>query len=171
MSKPTMSGASKKRENTCCWVRRDVHRTDGESKHIRAPAFHSTACKPGSACHSIINDCPGPRYAASPWIPSDPTRKTPYSSVSLAGHHQNSDWERKTVFGPPVQCSNWSQMSAMLHWRQQTLAEIPQILYSRCPSVPALLWKPASLSWHRYRERTGGPFFSNPAALQPLGLR
>lgn len=156
VSKPTIAEVSKNKEQTWSWVQTVYLRANGNSQRITTQAQSvcvSFRSPPGPACHHM-NDFPEPRHPASPWIPSDPTRTIPSSTVSLAGPHQISNWERETAFNPPVQNSHWSQMFARVHWQQQTSADIPLLLYSSCQSVPAVLWKPSSLSWQRNQRRT-----------------
>lgn len=105
VKKPTVSGASTNKEPTYGpEFRQYILRADGQAHPITAQAqyaFHSMVCLRDPICHDV-NGFLELRQPASPWIPSDPTRKTPSSSVCLAGLHQNSNWERETAFNPPV---------------------------------------------------------------------
>lgn len=126
MNKPTMSGASKRREETWSGSREYIHRANGKSQHIttQAPStcIHYAACTTNPICHYMTafrnHDTQLP-YGLS----LTPTREIPSSSVSLAGHHQNSNWGREPAFNPPVQSSHESQMLAMLDRQQQTSAQ------------------------------------------------
>lgn len=164
MSKPTLSGASNKINKTTItqwsWAKTTVHictellpnLSESQPRYNQC-AFNYASCIIDLMCH-YLNGFLVPGHPASLWIPSDPTRKIPWSSVSLAGHHQNSNWKRETTFKPPVQNSHWSQMLAALCIQQQPLADSSQILYSNYQCVPAMLWKPSTLSWHRKQVRT-----------------
>lgn len=149
-----MSGASQRREETWSQVK-----TANSQSEWSISTYHN----PGTICmHSLRSLHNGPYLPLCDWlsgtmtssVPVDsphpsPTIEIPSSAVFLAGHHQNSNWGREPAFNPPVRSSHGSQMLAMLYWQQQTLAESSQILYSSCQSVPAMLWNPSSLSWHR----------------------
>ena len=91
-------------------------RTNSKSQRIitQAQTVYISFCSlTDSVCH-YGNGVLEPGHSTSPWIPSHSTQKNSSSSVSLAGLHQNSYWERGTAFNPPVQNSHWSQMLARL---------------------------------------------------------
>ena len=79
-------------------------RTNSKSQRIitQAQTVYISFCSlTDSVCH-YGNGVLEPGHSTSPWIPSHSTQKNSSSSVSLAGLHQNSYWERGTAFNPPV---------------------------------------------------------------------
>lgn len=124
MSKPTMSGRGEKKHGP--GSRRYIHRLTVNLSISQPQALstciHYGACTTNPMCHCTTG-CLGPRHPAFSGTPPEPTREIPPSSVSLAGHHQNSNWGREPAFNPPVQSSHGSQMLATLDRQQRTLAQ------------------------------------------------
>lgn len=93
------------KEQTPSSVQTVYLRTNSNSQRIitQAQTVYISFCSL-SVCH-YGNGVLEPGHSTSPRISSHPTQKISSSSVSLAGLHQNSYWERGTAFNPPVQNS------------------------------------------------------------------
>ena len=153
-----MSGGYTNKEQTPSSVQTVYLRTNSNSQHIITQA--QTVCisfrsLTDPVCHygnGILE--PGHSTSPSPWIPSHPTQKI-LIIICLSGRTSSKFILGKGNSFQPT-CTELpliTDVSKALTGNSRPWL-IDPTLCSSCQRVPAMLWKPPSLSWQRNQGRT-----------------
>lgn len=155
MSKSTISGASMNKEQTPSSVQTVYLRTNSNSQRIitQAQTVYISFCSL-SVCH-YGNGVLEPGHSTSPRISSHPTQKN-LIVICLSGRTSSKFILGKGNSFQPT-CTELlliTDVSKALTGNSRPWLIAPPVLCSSCQRVPAMLWKPPSLSWQRNQGKT-----------------